>query len=87
MQDKKVNKFVLLPVPLEDCAAAGICEGCILQSYTENGRLIISRVTKEDFICDNDCESCPMSDVDCDGDCRNCPCVNNCEDAEVDIDE
>lgn len=46
MQDKKVNKFVLLPVPLEDCAAAGICEGCILQSYTENGRLIISRVLK-----------------------------------------
>ena len=46
MQDKKVNKFVLLPVPLEDCAAAGICEGCILQSYTENGRLIISRVSK-----------------------------------------
>ena len=35
MQDKKVNEFVLLPVPLEDCAAAGICEGCILQSYTE----------------------------------------------------
>lgn len=87
MQDKKVNKFVLLPVPLEDCAAAGICEGCILQSYTENGRLIISRVSKEDFICDNDCESCPIADVDCDGDCRNCPCVNNCEDAEVDIDE
>lgn len=87
MQDKKVNKFVLLPVPLEDCVAAGIYEGCILQSYTENGRLIISRVTKEDFICDNDCESCPIADVDCDGDCRNCPCVNNCEDAEVDIDE
>lgn len=54
MQDKKVNEFVLLPVPLEDCTAAGICEGCILQSYTENGRLIISRVSKEDFICDND---------------------------------
>ena len=31
MQDKKVNKFVLLPVPLEDCVAAGICEGCILR--------------------------------------------------------
>lgn len=87
MQDKKVNEFVLLPVPLEDCTAAGICEGCILQSYTENGRLIISRVSKEDFICDNDCESCPIADVDCDGDCRNCPCVNNCEDAEVDRDE
>ena len=87
MQDKKVNEFVLLPVPLEDCTAAGICEGCILQSYTENGRLIISRVSKEDFICDNDCESGPIADVDCDGDCRYCPCVNNCEDAEVDIDE
>ena len=24
MQDKKVNKFVLLPVPLEDCVAESV---------------------------------------------------------------
>lgn len=83
MQNQKVNEFVLLPVPLEDCIAAGICENCILQTYTENGKLIISTVSIEDFVCDGDCESCPIAEIDCDGDCESCPCIDECDDAEV----
>ena len=83
MQNQKVNEFVLLPVPLEDCIAAGICENSILQTYTENGKLIISTISVEDFVCDGDCESCPIAEIDCDGDCESCPCIDECDDAEV----
>ena len=35
-----------------------------------------------DFVCDGDCENCPVSDTDCIGDCAVCPCKGKCEDAE-----
>lgn len=83
MQNKELNRFLLLPVPLEDCIAAGIRENCVLQTYTENGKLVISTVPAEDFVCNGDCESCPIAESDCNGDCENCPCFDDCDDAEV----
>lgn len=35
-----------------------------------------------DFVCDGDCENCPVNELDCDGNCGGCPCKDKCEDAE-----
>ena len=83
MQNKELNKYLLLPVPLEDCIKAGIHENCVLQTYTENGRIVLSAVMSEDYVCDGDCESCPIANMDCTGDCEDCPCSDNCDESEA----
>lgn len=84
MQNKEINGFVLLPVPLDDLIASGIDLDGVIQTSTVDGRIIIENAADTaDFICDGDCESCPMSEIDCDGDCENCPCSADCDEAEV----
>lgn len=84
MQDKKISKYVLLSVPAELLEDAGIRENDVLQMYAENGRLIIGNADDTGgFVCDGDCEKCPMSETDCDVDCDNCPCFQNCEESEA----
>mgnify|MGYP005813272373 CR=1 FL=1 len=83
MQNKELNKFLLLPVPLEDCIAAGIRENCVLQTYTENGRVIISTIAEEDFVCSGDCVNCSIAETDCEGDCTDCPCSDKSDDYKV----
>ena len=83
MQDKRVNDFILLPVPLEDCLAAGIGENSLLQTYAEGNAIIIRAVSQADIVCSGDCDHCPISETDCDGNCEDCPCFHACEEAEV----
>ncbi|MCQ4022415.1 MULTISPECIES: hypothetical protein [unclassified Ruminococcus] len=84
MQNKEISDFVLLPVPLDDLIASGIDLDGVIQTSAGDGRIIIENVADmADFICDGDCESCPMSEIDCDGDCGNCPCFADCDEAEV----
>lgn len=84
MQDKKM-KMALLSVPLEALNEAGILTDGILEMYADGNRLIIRNADDPgNFVCDGDCESCPMSEIDCTGDCGSCPCQADCDDAEVD---
>lgn len=86
MQNKKIGtEMALLSVPLEALAEAGIQADGILEMYADGNRLIIQNaVETDDFVCDGDCESCPMSETDCTGDCDDCPCNADCDDAEAD---
>lgn len=86
MQNKELKntKFALLSVPTELLEEAGICEGCLMQMSVADGMLIIEAVEDlSDFVCDGDCDSCPVAEIDCDGDCENCPCADDCEESEV----
>ena len=81
MQGKKIEQeYVLLSVPAEALEESGIKEGSLLQITTEKGKIHIETVNDlSDFVCDGDCENCPINETDCDGDCDNCPCNNICE--------
>lgn len=81
MQDQKVTQqYAFLSVPVEALEDAGISSGSLLEITAEENKLIIRAVTDaEDFVCDGDCENCPVNSTDCDGDCENCPCEDHCE--------
>ncbi len=81
MQDQKVKQqYAFLSVPVEALEDAGISSGSLLEITAEENKLIIRAVTDMlDFVCDGDCENCPVNSTDCDGDCENCPCKDHCE--------
>lgn len=81
MQDQKVTQqYAFLSVPVEALEDAGISSGSLLEITAEENKLIIRAVTDmKDFVCDGDCENCPVNSTDCDGDCENCPCEDHCE--------
>ena len=78
--------FKLLPIPAEDYDALGLTDNTILETHiTDDGALVIRKVTGEDleeFICDGNCEACPVADTDCDGECLSCPCYACCDDSD-----
>ena len=75
---------MLLSVPAKMLLETGIFEGGGMKMSVEANRLIIEKAdAPEDFICDGDCDHCPMNETDCDGNCEDCPCSEECEDAEV----
>ncbi len=81
----KPKEYILLSVPTELLAEAGICEGKPLQMSAADGKLIIEPVNDlSDFVCDGDCDHCPISETDCPGDCESCPCADECDGSEVD---
>lgn len=50
----------------------------------EENRIVIEKAdAPEDFVCDGDCEHCPLNKTDCDGNCADCPCSEECEESEV----
>lgn len=86
MQNKKVNKaeYALISIPIEVLEEANVFEGDILQFSAVDGKVIIENLDDLcDFICDGDCESCPLGEIDCDGDCENCPRADDCDESEV----
>ena len=86
MQGKKVNEYLLLSIPLDMLEEAGIREESVIQMSAAGGKILIEAVSRddtEDFVCDGDCESCPLNTTDCDGDCESCPCSEYCEESEV----
>ena len=36
-----------------------------------------------DFVCDGNCEQCPMILLDCTGGCEPAPVMKNCDESEV----
>ena len=88
MQNKKVNEFVLVAVPLDTLIESGVDINGIMQIIPSNGKLIINNVKDaSDYVCNDDCDNCPFNDIDCDGECDLCPCCEFCDDAELDDDE
>lgn len=86
MQEKNVNDYLLLSIPLDMLEEAGISEESVIQMSAAGGKILIEAVTHddtEDFVCDGDCENCPFGDIDCEGDCKGCPCADFCEESEV----
>lgn len=85
MQNTKMStgEYVLFSIPVDMLAEAGIDEESVVQMSAGNGKIIINTVKDaEDFICDSDCEHCPMSETDCDENCENCPCYDSCDERE-----
>ena len=81
MQNKKVGVgYMFLAIPMEIVTKSGICDGQVLEFTAEQGKISIRTVEDtSDFVCDGDCENCPINETDCDGDCENCPCYEDCE--------
>jgi len=78
------GEYVLFSVPMDMLEEAGIDEESVIQMRAGRGKIIINTVKNaEDFVCDGDCENCPMSEIDCNEDCENCPCCNGCDESEV----
>lgn len=84
MQSEKVNEYLLLSVPLDMLAEAGISEESVIQMSATEGKIVIEAVADfGDFVCDGDCESCPVNGTECDDDCEHCPCAYKCDESEV----
>ena len=84
MQNTKMTECVWVSIPIEVLAKANLQEGGVFQIYASQGRVILENVQEsEGIICDGDCNTCPMSEVDCDGMCRQCPCNGVCEESEA----
>ena len=74
------EQFILVSVPLEMFLEAGINTESIIQVSSRAGKIIIDTPdTTGDYVCDRDCESCPLNAVPCEFDCENCPCEANCD--------
>lgn len=83
MQNKKVDKFVLISVPKEVLEDAGIVDGSVLQIYADGNKLVIEKlIDTGEIVCDGDCDNCPVNETECDGSCEECPCYKNCEEEE-----
>jgi bifunctional DNA-binding transcriptional regulator/antitoxin component of YhaV-PrlF toxin-antitoxin module len=63
--------FALVPVPYEVLVDAGIEIGDPLQFIVEKGKVTMEKISPEDmnFVCDGNCEGCPMLLLDCTGEC------------------
>ena len=86
MQNEKIKdkETVMIPVPAKLLLEAGIYEDDPMQMYADGRKIIIQNIDDiKNFVCDNDCENCPIAETDCDGDCEGCPCNNNCDESEA----
>ena len=77
--------FALVPVPYEALVDAGIEIGDPLQFTVEEGKITMEHISMDetDFVCDGNCEKCPMTLLDCTGECAACPCNQNCDESEA----
>ena len=80
----KNEQFILVSVPLDMFLEAGINTESIIQVSAREGKIIIDTPDSiEDYVCDRDCESCPLNAVPCEFNYENCPCEANCDGREV----
>lgn len=78
------STFVMVPIPLEVMEESGIDIGDLVQFSAGDGIVVMQAVTElEGFVCDGDCESCPVDQIECNNDCEHCPCAKECDESEV----
>ena len=59
----------------------GITENSVVEMYMDNGNIVIRKAEDvSQYVCDNDCQSCPVMYTECDDNCKECPCKDHCED-------
>lgn len=76
--------MAMLSVPIELLSEAGIDLDGILEMFADGHNIIIRNADDPGgFVCNGDCESCPMSEIDCTSDCESCPCKADCDDSEA----
>lgn len=81
--NENASVFVMVPIPLEVLEDSGIDIGDLVQFAYGNGVVVMEAVTDlSDFVCDGDCENCPVDQIECNNDCEHCPC-SGCEESEV----
>ena len=84
MQGKKVGEYLLFSIPLEMLEESGISEESVIQMSASEGKIVIEAADDDTgYLCDGECEDCPVGETECDGDCENCPCNDRCEESEV----
>ena len=66
MQNEELKTaFVLLTIPTAAMEEAGIKDGALVQITAEKGKIHIEAVTDtSDFVCNGDCENCPVNETD-----------------------
>ncbi|MBR3996930.1 MAG: AbrB/MazE/SpoVT family DNA-binding domain-containing protein [Clostridia bacterium] len=80
MQDQKLS-LTLISIPTELLDEAGITENSVVEMYMDNGNIVIRKAEDVSrYVCDNDCQSCPVMYTECDDNCKECPCKDHCED-------
>ena len=76
--------FVMIPVPMEVMEESGIDIGDLVHFIAADGIVVMEAVTDlSDFVCDGDCENCPVDQIECNYDCAHCPCSGDCDESEV----
>lgn len=76
---KDERNFMLMPIPLEVLETSGIDCGDLVCFSATDGRIVMEAVTDiSDYVCDGDCDHCPISQIPCNGNCTECPCANGC---------
>ena len=79
MQNKEMKvRMTCFMLPTEIILESGIQEADSLEITATAGKIVIERINEEKFVCDGDCDNCPIADDECDGDCKECPCFDNC---------
>ena len=74
------SQFILVSVPLEMFLEAGINTESIIQVSAREGKIIIDTPdTTEDYVCDRDCDNCPLNAAPCEFNCEDCLCEANCD--------
>ena len=64
------SQFTLVSVPLEMFLEADINTESIIQVSAREGKIIIDTPdSTEDYVCDRDCENCPLNAVPCEANC------------------
>ena len=83
-----IRKDFLFEIGAKADDNGNVDENTCYEVYTDGDEIVI-RILKDtdNFVCDGNCESCPIAETDCTGDCESCPCSKECEDAEVYEDE
>lgn len=83
--NKKQPLFALVPVPYEAIEDAGIEIGAPLQFSAEKGRITMEHISRSDvdYVCDGNCDGCPISLLNCSEECAACPCKDHCDKSEV----
>ena len=74
------DQFILVSVPVEMFLESGINTVILILVSSRDGKIIIDTPdTTEDYVCDRDCDNCPLNAMPCEFECENCPCEANCD--------
>ena len=61
-QSTKTSDDITLEIPSELFEEAGIPADGGLQFYCDNGKIIISELIDDEFVCDENCDNCPCQE-------------------------